>query len=245
MNTSAEFRWTSSCLTHLGLVRQVNEDACLDRPEAGIWVVADGMGGHMAGDIASRMIVDALRDVNPGSRLSEMVNNVERRILNVNHDLIKKVEGEEIGNIMGSTVVALVAKKGHCACIWAGDSRMYRFRRGELEQLTRDHSRVEELIESGDLLPELAESHPEANIITRAVGVDELLVLDVDVLEIQDGDLFLLCSDGLYKEVEYPEIENQMTNGSCAEICANLVQLALDRGCRDNVTIVATRFDLV
>jgi protein phosphatase len=240
---NAEFRWTSSSLSNVGMVREVNEDASLDRPEAGIWVVADGMGGHKAGDVASGMIVDALRDVNPGRKLSGMVSDVEQCILNVNHELIKRVAGDEIGTIMGSTVVALVAMKHHCACMWAGDSRIYRYRQGGLRQLTRDHSRVEELIESGDLLPELAESHPQANIITRAVGVDEFLVLDVDVQELQDGDLFLLCSDGLYKEVQYSEIENHMVNGSCEEICENLVQLALDRGCRDNVTVVATRFE--
>ena len=147
--------------------------------------------------------------------------------------------------IIGSTVAALLVVDQYGVCLWAGDSRVYRCRDGQLEQLTRDHSQVEELVASGGLSREEAENHPHANVITRAVGAGEELFLDVDVQKLCHADRYLICSDGLYKEVSEAEIAEHMKYGDCVTICRTLVALALERGARDNVTVVAIKFDAV
>ena len=145
--------------------------------------------------------------------------------------------------IIGSTVAALLVVDQYGVCLWAGDSRVYRCRDGQLEQLTRDHSHVEELIAEGGLLREEAENHPHANVITRAVGAGEELFLDVELHRLCNADRYLICSDGLYKEVSEAEIAEHMKYGDCVTICRTLVALALERGAHDNVTVVAIKFN--
>ncbi|MCU7890719.1 MAG: protein phosphatase 2C domain-containing protein [Candidatus Thiodiazotropha sp. (ex Ustalcina ferruginea)] len=231
------FYWVSAHLTDKGKVRSINEDACLDRADLGIWAVADGMGGHAAGDLASGMIVSELKSTNPGDSLGSLASDVEQRLQQVNHQL--QLESEKRGGeIIGSTVVTLLAYQGYCIYQWAGDSRIYLYRRGILKQLNRDHSQVEELIEQGIVTSDQAEQSPIANYITRAVGTTEELELEAEIFEPCDGDLFLLCSDGLNKEVRDVEIAEILSLYSFQEAIQKLINLTMDRGARDNVTLV-------
>lgn len=243
MKTAPAMRWSSASLTDVGAVHTVNQDACLDLPVAGLWVVADGVGGHNEGDVASRLIVDTLSHTGGHDRLSDFVNDVEDRLQEVHKTLVNRAASSDKDMIIGSTVAALLVVEQFGVCLWAGDSRIYRYRDGRLEQLTRDHSQVEELIAHGGLLREEAENHPHANVITRAVGAGDELFLDAELQQLCNADRYLLCSDGLYKEVSETEIAEHMKYGDCVTICRTLVALALERGAHDNVTVVAIKFD--
>jgi serine/threonine-protein phosphatase Stp1 len=220
------------------MVRQHNEDACLDRPDAGLWAVADGMGGHSAGDVASTMIVERLHDVDHSQPLSGMVAQVEATLESVNEELRRLASSREAATI-GSTVVALVAHGGHAVCLWAGDSRGYRLRDGVLEQVTQDHALVADLVDRGVLSAAQAANHPQSNLVTRAVGAGDVLKLDMEIMRLQPGDRFILCSDGLDKELRNEEIREVLARDDGSDAADALVELALSRGSRDNVTVVA------
>lgn len=244
MTDAATNRWKSAAMSHVGLVRQINEDAYLDRPESGIWAVADGMGGHHAGDVASTSIVEALAKVSPNQRLSEFVEEIENKLIEVNRSLRQMAAEHKDNRTIGSTIVSLITMNQHCAVMWAGDSRAYRLRNGGLVQLTRDHSQVEEMVEHGLLQPEDAESHPASNVITRAVGASDVLYIDVHLHDLEQGDVFLLCSDGLYKHISAKEIGTILgTSGSLQEIAQKFISTTLERGATDNVTVVAIKID--
>lgn len=242
VNSGSRVHCSSASLTDMGIVRSNNQDSVLDLPEIGLWVVADGMGGHQEGELASRLIVDSLSQTTKHHQLSEFVNEVEDRLRQVHDALVDRAANLHT-EVIGSTVVALLAIWPFGVCLWAGDSRLYRYRDGQLEQITRDHSLVEELVDLGGLPRAEAESHPNANVINRAVGADKELYLDAELLELRDDDKYLICSDGLYKEVSPSEIAEHMKYGDATTICRTLVALALDRGAHDNVTVVVIRFD--
>ena len=242
MNASEPFIWSSASRTHVGKVREINEDAHLERTTRGLWVVADGMGGHAVGDVASRMVIDGLDDVPDPTSLESYIDAVSNRLLLTNRELREEAMRRQV-RLIGSTVVALLAFERQCACLWAGDSRIYLSRSGQLQQLTRDHSQVEELIAHGLLDRSKAGDHPASNTITRAVGASDLLQLDTNVLELKDGDLFLLCSDGLTNEVNDSEIATELVRGNCQQTADNLLECALTRGARDNVTLIVLRAD--
>ncbi len=242
--TTQGFRYVVSCGTDVGRVRSLNEDALLDRGDIGLWAVADGMGGHDAGDFASQAIVDALGQVAPPTDGSSFLRDVEERIQGAHAALRRESVVRGSGGIIGSTVVALLAWDRHYACVWAGDSRLYLLRGGELRQVSRDHSLVQDLVEAGELAPEEAESHPQANVVTRAVGAVEDLVLDKTHEQISTGDMFLLCSDGLTRHVSDQEIAAVLTGETAPGAAQVLIDLALERGARDNVTTVVVRFEL-
>ncbi len=231
-----ELAWTSSARSHIGKVRKINEDAYLDKPDAGLWAVADGMGGHSAGDQASRSIVAALGGVSPAPALGIFVDRVCDCLQRVNQELIAM--GAEKHRITGSTVVALLALGPGCAILWAGDSRAYLLRDGALRQLSADHSQIELYVKLGLIARDQAANHPLSNIVTRAVGTHEALDLDRDTIEAQAGDRFLLCSDGLYRHVTHEEIASLLSTGSASSAAQSLVDLTLDRGALDNVTVV-------
>lgn len=230
--------WSSASRCETGNVRKVNEDACLDVHHKGIWAVADGMGGHHSGDLASRAIVESLGEIQQHGDLRAFVDDVKDRLKQVNAYLLGEAAQRGKNQTIGSTVVVMVAHEDQCEFVWVGDSRLYRFREGTLNQLTRDHSRVQELVEMGVLLPEEAESHPAANIITRAVGVSESIEIDSEQSTMQAGDVYLLCSDGLYKELNEDEIASSLAHIDSKIACNHLVDLALQRACRDNVTAI-------
>ena len=238
----ATITWHSASHSDMGRVRHVNEDAFLDSQEQRLWVVADGMGGHEEGELASQSIVEALSRTGEHARISEFVNDVEDRLLDVHESLVSRAVTRQAG-IIGSTVAVLLAQGHFAVCLWAGDSRVYRYRDGALKQITQDHSLVEELVKNGGLQRDEAESHPDANVINRAIGADQDLCLDVELLKLHDDDRYLICSDGLYKEVNQDEIAEYMRVGDCTTICNTLVALALERGANDNVTVVVVKFD--
>lgn len=234
-------RWESASQTHQGNVRKVNEDSVLSRPEVGLWVVADGMGGYETGDVASQMIVQGLSQILPSDRLSDFVNLVESCLLDVNQRILQHSQVMLDGRVAGSTVVALLINGKAGACVWAGDSRLYRLRDGRLQQLSRDHSQVEEMVERGELLAEDAEDHADANVITRAVGAVPELHVETTVFVVETGDIFLLCSDGLYKELRPADMEEILKTGEVGAASEALLETALDRGARDNVSIVLVK----
>ena len=234
--------WSSSGISNAGVKRKLNEDAFLDKPESGIWVVADGMGGHDAGDYASSLIVEVLADIKPQANLNDLVDAVIGEMKAVNATLLKEAKRREL-SIIGSTVLIVVAYGSDFACIWAGDSRLYRLRKGAIEQLSRDHSQVQLLVDQGKISKDEAEGHPSANVVTRAVGALEELQLEKVYGEIKSGDKFLLCSDGLYKEVTEQEMAESLNNNSePSAAIQKFLHLALERGARDNLAIVAVTF---
>jgi serine/threonine protein phosphatase PrpC len=218
-------------------VRELNEDAYLERPDLGLWLVADGMGGHFAGDVASQMVVSAMQELEPPKSMSHFVDMVERQLVETNTRLRDYAEREETHTI-GSTVVALLVRGEHAVCLWAGDSRMYRYRDGRLEQISQDHALVEELVERGVLTPEQAIDHPHGNLVTRAVGAADQLFLDVEIISIQAGDVFILCSDGLEKEVAEEEMSGMLADCDANRLSHALLERALAYGARDNVTVI-------
>jgi protein phosphatase len=236
----AHLHWTSVALSNTGLVRSHNEDSFLDQPERGLWAVADGMGGHARGDLASSMVVDALNQLQPASSLSESIAAARDCLLAVNGKLRAEAYSQNV-SIIGSTVVALIAHDQQCACLWAGDSRIYLCRDHNLQQLTRDHSQIEELKSMGHLTPDMLANLPSRNLITRAVGAHEMLEIDHETIEVHDGDMFLLCSDGLSNEVTDDEMCNALASGNCRLAAEALMNLALMRGGRDNISIVVVR----
>lgn len=238
MNIESLLIWHSACATDTGKVRKINEDACLDLPELGLWVVADGMGGHAAGDVASQMIVDSCQQINEPQNLDSFVSDVQQCLQLVNRNLIEMAAQKYDNETIGSTVVALLAYNRQCACLWVGDSRIYRLRNNILEQMTRDHSMVEEYIDEGFMSQEQAYSSNMSNVLTRAIGAEDELVIDVKMSDLQNGDTFLLCSDGLYREVTIPAITQIMSdNDDCGSISKKLIETALENAARDNVTV--------
>ena len=235
-----EFHWTSASCSHVGLVRQINEDSCLDQPERGLWAVADGMGGHTLGDLASRMVIESLNQLPPAASLAKFMADAQDRLQTVNRQLRTEAANRN-AHIIGSTVVVLLAQDRHCGYLWAGDSRVYLFRDGRLRRLSRDHSQVEELMSSGTLAVEETVHLVARNLITRAVGVADTLDLDEDTIEVQDGDIFLLCSDGLSNEVDEQDIRNALVARECRQAAEVLIDMALQNGGRDNVSAVVIR----
>lgn len=241
MSTTRHLTWTSAAISHVGLVRKINEDAYLDAGGIGLWAVADGMGGHEAGDVASQMIVDRLRAIPPAASLAILADAVQEGLLEVNQQLREESIRHYHNRTIGSTAAVLVAQNDHAACLWAGDSRIYRLRHGQLEQLTRDHSHVQDLVDRGLLTPEEAEHHPLSNVITRAVGSTERLDVDIRTLGVEPDDVFLLCSDGLTKMVSDIDIACLLNETDLETAIQGLLQGALDNGATDNVTVIVVR----
>lgn len=233
--------WRSGWRTDVGAVREINEDALLVRPEISLWAVADGMGGHEVGDVASRMIIETLQQVGSEARLSDFVDRIEQSLLDVNQRILDYADLMFDNATMGSTLVALMIRGRVGVCLWAGDSRLYRLRNHQLTQLSRDHSHVQELIEMGAIAPEDAAGHPHANVITRAIGAEEEGFIDINVFNAQIGDTFLLCSDGLYNTVGDDELSRALSGRDAQAIAEELVQMSLERGAPDNVSVVVIK----
>lgn len=238
----SEYHWTSASLSDVGLVRAVNEDSCKELPEAGVWLVADGMGGHRDGDFASSAVAEAVAEVKPEKHLAELVDQICEKLQKVNRYLLDEGRQQNLG-IIGSTVAVLVLHGRHSACIWAGDSRIYRIRGGVLRRLTRDHRWVEEYVSRGLMTRQAADVHPLANELTKAIGADDSLELSIEMRDLLPGDQFLICSDGLYGEISDQSIQDILGGESPAVICRKLVSAAKHNGARDNVTVVVVRTD--
>lgn len=235
--------WQSNGITEVGNRRTHNEDAMLNAPELGLWVVADGMGGHLAGDVASKLVIDSLAAMPLTDTFDLSVNWICSCLQRVNGELCELAAQFQRGGVIGSTVVALVARGYDCAVIWAGDSRLYQMRDGQFKQITRDHTLVDELIVSGGVAREVAVQQVGANVITRAVGGGEALELDVLRFQAKTGDRYLLCSDGLDKELDESEMAHCLCNFDGQVAVDGLVSLALSRNGIDNITVLVAQFD--
>lgn len=227
----------SAGATHRGAVRNHNEDAFLDRPDIGLWAVADGVGGAEAGEVASGMLVEALGEIPAGLSAAELLAQVRLAVNEVHATLRAEAARRGPDTMIATTLVVLLARGDHFACLWAGDSRIYLLREGVLHRLTRDHSFVQELVDSGALRPEEAEGHPRANVITRAVGADDQPPeLDKVSDRAMPGDRFLLCSDGITKTLPEPELAAILAAADLP--AASVVEAALSQRATDNITAV-------
>ena len=239
--TRPVFHWHSCSQTDRGRTRKINEDAFLDLPQEGLWIVADGMGGHLSGELASNAVINSCRNIKAAGNLSLFTEEVKQRLQETNQFLRTEATRRDAVAI-GSTAVALLTSEGQFSCIWAGDSRLYLYRNGALKQLTRDHSLMEEFIREG-LIPPDTRSHPTQNIITRSIGGQDELQLDSIIGELCHGDIFLACSDGLSKELTDQEIAAIIKENNLGQSCQKLIESALAHGAHDNVTVVLVQFE--
>lgn len=235
------FDISSSGVTHTGRVRERNEDAILLLEEESLWLVADGMGGHQYGDFASNTITRNLGLFKQQKSLEDSLLLLEENLMNSNA-IIREKSGKMGRNAtIGSTVVCVYIWEKYLFVFWAGDSRLYRFRKGTLDRLTDDHSYVEELVRMGKIESKDAESHPAANVVLKAVGIDDELCLDFDYVELEDNDIFIVCSDGLYKDLEVSNIASLVEDNKndMAILTDTLLRHSLDAGGTDNTSIIA------
>jgi protein phosphatase len=233
-------RFDVGSATHVGKVRERNEDSFLLRTDTGLWAVADGMGGHVAGDLASRILVEWLDAIEQPEAAVDLLRQCETQILRANQEIIGLSRAHS-GATIGTTAAVLLVRERHYACLWAGDSRVYAISHGAIRQLSRDHSEVEELIAGGALSRKDAEHWP-SNAITRAVGVAENLELEVVSGSAEAGDIFVICSDGLTRHLSDHEILAHAAGHHHARAaCESMLALALERGGVDNVTVVVVR----
>jgi serine/threonine protein phosphatase PrpC len=227
---------TSFALTHAGNKRQYNQDAYFCDDNNGIWAVADGMGGHESGDIASQTIIQSIANLTLGDRKNIDILTINSILEDVNEQLYKQNQANQ--QIMGSTLALVFIEDTHAICLWAGDSRVYLLRQGHFIQVSTDHSYVQELKNKGTFLDSEA-SHKKNNVITRAIGPNADLKFDFLELEIQANDKFLICSDGLYNEISKEEISAVIQYSDDLKIAGNnLLDLCLSREAKDNVSLV-------
>ncbi|HMN45849.1 MAG TPA: protein phosphatase 2C domain-containing protein [Povalibacter sp.] len=226
--------YVSAALTHTGKVRESNQDGFVDRADAGLWAVADGMGGHMEGDVASRMVCDALAAIAPASKLDGTLDDIQRRASEVNTRLYAAAIRPINPVQSGSTVVVFAVQRTACAILWAGDSRVYRLRHDQLAQMTTDHTWAAQIapMYGSEEVEELDHS------IMRAVGGEQTLVLDVRRDRVRLGDRYLLCSDGLTRELPPDRIAALLGEGTVQDAAQALIDATLAAGARDNVTVV-------
>lgn len=227
--------------TDIGKVRRQNEDAAFFDEDRAIFAVADGMGGHLAGEVASRMALDAVQAMARKHPRADTV--VLRDTVRAAHEAISRHSQSHAECAGMGTTLSVLWRGGHYAYIaHVGDSRIYRMRGGELEQITQDHSLVEEMIRARLITREQARTHPRRNVITRALGTQGDNEPDVLAADVEPGDLWLLCSDGLTGMVSDEEIARTLRGGrSLDDMADSLIRQALDAGGRDNVTLVLWR----
>lgn len=232
--------WRYSAATDVGLQRNNNEDCYLSSPDLGLWVVADGMGGHAAGEVASAIVADTIKKkIDEGENLSTAIQLSHREVLNA-------AANGHGGQGMGSTVVALLTNGISYEIAWVGDSRAYLWSPGSLKpfaQITTDHSYVQMLYQTGAITEAELSTHPEKNIITQCLGSVELESVSVDTIEGEwkPNEWVILCSDGLTDAVSDTEIEEILSNNTNVQKATEeLIQAALDRGGKDNITVSIT-----
>ncbi len=228
------FRIEDNAVTHVGHVRSENEDSFSSMPQAGVWLVADGMGGHFNGRMASQAIAHAVSEIDAMNDLEDACAAVAAAVHRANAEIFAR--SLEVGKQMGSTMVSLIVRGCEFAVLWSGDSRAYLYRDDLLIQLTRDHTQVEAMMERGLLTPEEALDHPMKHVLARAVGVQESLEIDAIRDAIEPRDIFILCSDGLHGVLADDEIAVILREWR-HEAGDKLIEACLARGAPDNVTI--------
>lgn len=223
--------YVSAGISDVGRLRPSNQDAFAEHNAAGVWAVADGMGGYRDGDVASRMVCEGLEGLSAEGSLEDAVEVLRERMSDVNRRLYEASVRKVNPIVSGSTVAMLLVRRTACAVLWAGDSRIYRWRHNKLVQLTTDHTWAAEL--------NLQHPDEEADhAITRAVGGESTLALDVRRDRVQLGDRYLLCSDGLTRELSDTQIAAAMALADVKACAQKLIDATLRAGARDNVTVV-------
>jgi serine/threonine protein phosphatase PrpC len=246
-------------LTHVGMKRNHNEDNFLMLPDERLFVVADGMGGHSSGEIASKIAVDELaeffkmtgkdQDATWPYKMDKTRNYDENRLATgiklANVRIYERASSEQKFRGMGTTIVSIHFNGTYAYVAHVGDSRVYFFRGGMLKQITEDHSLLNDYLKAKKLTPEEIEAFPHKNVIVRALGMKDTVQVDISRLEPQDGDVFLLCSDGLSGMVTDAAIADVLTKQrDLTAACSQLIDLANANGGNDNVTCVLTRWNL-
>ncbi|MCP4200667.1 MAG: Stp1/IreP family PP2C-type Ser/Thr phosphatase [bacterium] len=236
----------------MGRSRSTNEDYFAIRPESGLFLIADGMGGHGNGEVASRLVtlsvcesIEAVPRKAWGRKgsLEPFGDELRKALVRANQAVFKAVEENEDLAGMGATMVAMMSRDATAVIAHVGDSRAYRLRGGRLEQLTEDHTWVGQQVSAGELSLDEARSHPFRNVVTRALGGEAELVVDQSAHDVQAGDLFLLCTDGLTGVLEDEEIAEILGGGGTLDgRCATLIGAANDGGGPDNVTVLLVSF---
>jgi serine/threonine protein phosphatase PrpC len=221
----------------------LNEDAVLARGEAGLWAVSDGMGGHLAGDIASALVIDTLAHLPYPNGESSLAGSVHQALVRANDTLHRRGAAHGENSTIGATVTVLGIEEGRYFCLWAGDSRLYRLRAGTLMQLTRDHRYVQELLDSGMLDAESAKAHRHRNVLTRAIGPYPDLQLDRCDGMVMVGDLFLIATDGVTLLASDDELAARLSLHEPDEAADEIVALCLGRGAPDNLSLVVVKIE--
>ncbi|MDF3416149.1 serine/threonine-protein phosphatase [Sulfitobacter sp. M57] len=240
VNRNDFFTFETGQGSDVGCKRKVNEDSYLSRPEYGLWVVADGMGGHAAGDFASQTIVHELNSIGVAVSADDLVARFDERLTRAN-DIIRAQAAALEGGMIGATVAALLVHQTRFDCIWSGDSRLYLLRGGQLTQQSRDHTEARALLDAGSITAEEAQNWPRKNVITQAIGVSDKPLCERVSGELQLGDLFLICSDGLTEHIADAEIAETLLRYPPQDASAELINETVRRGARDNVTVIVIR----
>ena len=232
--TRVEYQFSTRSRTHIGFVRKKNEDALYVDEQQGLWLVADGMGGIQGGDLASSAIVDNLRSFKRLETLSESVRDIEARFRLANtacRVMFRK-------RAVGSTVAAMLNFESIVVFLWAGDSRIYRWRGGALSLMTTDHNLAQERVRRGEISQDNAQLLPSANVLTRAVGVHQNLRVDMDFALLEPSDRYVICTDGLYRELTFSQITKSLKNKTIDLTLEELTDAALKKGAKDNLSAV-------
>lgn len=242
MKKNGDFFWRSASMTDVGATREINEDSILERKDMGLWVVADGMGGHHGGDEASQLVVSMLAALTLNGTLEDREKQVIDTLKSTHGKLQQQAEEKKVG-IIGTTAAVLILHQQRASCVWVGDSRIYLSRYGDLRQLSTDHTQVNDLIKLGLLNVEDAKLHPAGHVLTRAIGGNGMLEPEVVRFPVQVDDTFLICSDGLTAMLDKTEIATALGRWSAAVVCANLMETALARHAKDNVSVIVVSVD--
>lgn len=230
-------QWLSASYTDVGLVRKINEDSLLSHEEQRLWAVADGMGGHQAGDYASQHVVKQLRNYQQHQKLGIRMRRLKRILANCNVHLHNKAAAEHAG-VIGCTVAVLSVHDRQLMCSWSGDSRIYRLREGALRQLTRDHT-FQALSEDRNRVKFPEAMNGETELLTAAIGGEVAIHLENSWFSLLSEDRFLICTDGLYKEIPDAELESILNeHHSPDDVVARLTAIYKERGARDNVGLI-------
>lgn len=235
INSPVDIEFSSSGRSVVGKVRRDNQDAILDDSGESLWVVADGMGGHASGDTASTAIISALEEITLPDELDSRIETVIRALQQVNRQIRSFADHRHEYAGMGSTVAVATATKGKIGIVWAGDTRVYRKRGDFLEQLTVDHSERQERFERGDISPLL---NGTANVVTRAVGGEDILQVSTVKHVVHPDDRFLICSDGVYDELSFQELAELLSADKVSDACDAIVEAVLAGRARDNASAI-------
>jgi serine/threonine-protein phosphatase Stp1 len=237
----SEFLYRSVSRTDCGRVRTVNQDAVFASDAARLWAVSDGMGGHACGEIASALVIDCLRKIADPPQRTTVREMVKRSLGETNGNLLMRSAADGLKLGMGATVAILGVDGSRYFCLWVGDSRIYRLRSNRLLQLTRDHRYVQELVDSGALDAEAARGHRRRNVLTRAVGLEDHLLIDECEGEIATDDVFLLTTDGVTDVCRDEEIAATLRLQDLNGAADQFVKLCNNRGSPDNLSVVLVR----